>query len=195
MPKAFLFNGIITLQKLFGGYMKNVLVVIDMQNDFIDGSLGTKEAFAIVEAVKAKIRSYPASDLIATMDTHGDDYMETQEGKNLPVPHCIKGTDGWQIRNDIAELLNKAKIYEKPTFGCIALAEDLKQFSENEEIELELVGLCTDICVVSNALLLKATMPEVRISVDASCCAGVTPEKHLAALETMRSCQICLTNA
>ena len=175
--------------------MKKLLIVIDMQNDFIDGSLGTKEAFAIVEAVKAKIRSYPASDIIATMDTHRDDYMETQEGKNLPVPHCIKGTDGWQIRNDIAELLSTAKIYEKPTFGCIALAEDLKQFSENEEIELELVGLCTDICVVSNALLLKATMPEVRISVDASCCTGVTQEKHLAALETMHSCQIRLINA
>lgn len=175
--------------------MKKLLIVIDMQNDFIDGSLGTKEALAIVEAVKAKIRSYPASNMIATMDTHGEDYMQTQEGKNLPVPHCIKGTDGWQIRTDIAELLNKATIYEKPTFGCTALAEDLKKLSENEELELELVGLCTDICVVSNALLLKAVMPEIKIFVDASCCAGVTPEKHLAALETMRSCQIDITNA
>ena len=139
--------------------MRKILIVIDMQNDFIDAALGTKEAVAIVEAVKEKIRSYPAENIIATMDTHGENYMDTQEGKNLPVPHCIKGSDGWQ-----------------------------------EEIELELVGLCTDICVVSNAILLKASMPEVKISVDAACCAGVTPEKHLAALETMRSCQIYVVN-
>ena len=170
--------------------MRKILIVIDMQNDFIDGALGTKEAEAIVEAVKEKIRSYASSDVIATMDTHFENYMETQEGKYLPVPHCIKGTDGWRIRQDIEELLAGAKIYEKPTFGSTAMAEDLKALSEKEEIELELCGLCTDICVVSNALLLKAAMPEVKISVDPSCCAGVTPEKHLAALETMGSCQI-----
>ena len=170
--------------------MRKILIVIDMQNDFIDAALGTKEAVAIVDAVKEKIMSYPAADVIATMDTHGENYMETQEGQNLPVMHCIKGTDGWQIRPDIAELLKEATIYEKPTFGSVKLAEDLKALAEKEEIELELIGLCTDICVVSNALLLKAAMPEVRISVDSSCCAGVTPEKHLAALETMRSCQI-----
>ena len=170
--------------------MRKILIVIDMQNDFIDAALGTKEAVKIVDAVKEKIRSYPAEDVIATMDTHGENYMETQEGKYLPVPHCIKGSNGWQIRSDIAELLSDAKIYEKPTFGSTALAADLKAVSEKEEIELELIGLCTDICVVSNALLLKAAMPEVKISVDAGCCAGVTPEKHLAALETMRSCQI-----
>ena len=175
--------------------MRKMLIVIDMQNDFIDAALGTREAVAIVDAVKEKIRSYPAGDVIATMDTHGDNYMETQEGQNLPVMHCIKGTDGWQIRPDIAKLLADAKIYEKPTFGSTALAADLAALSAKEEIELELIGLCTDICVVSNALLLKATMPEVRISVDASCCAGVTPEKHLAALETMRSCQIHVLNA
>jgi nicotinamidase-related amidase len=174
--------------------MRKISVVIDMQNDFIDMALGTKEAEAIVENVKEKIRSYPTEDVIATMDTHGENYMETQEGQNLPVKHCIKGTEGWQIRPDIAELLTKAKIYEKPTFGSIALASDLKAMSEEEEIELELIGLCTDICVVSNALLLKASMPEVQISVDAACCAGVTPEKHLAALETMRSCQIQVKN-
>ena len=128
------------------------------------------------------------------MDTHGENYMETQEGKNLPVPHCIKDSDGWQIRPDIAQLLNGARIYEKPTFGSTALAADLKAISEQEEIEIELIGLCTDICVVSNALLLKASMPEVKISVDAACCAGVTPQKHLAALETMRSCQIHVVN-
>jgi nicotinamidase/pyrazinamidase len=175
--------------------MRKILVVVDMQNDFIDAALGTPEAVAIVDAVKEKIGSYPAEDIIATMDTHGENYMESQEGQNLPVMHCIKGTDGWKIRPDIAELLEGAKIYEKPTFGSTALAADLKALSETEEIELELIGLCTDICVVSNALLLKASMPEVKISVDASCCAGVTPQKHLAALETMRSCQVNVTNA
>ena len=177
-----------------GKKMRKLLIVIDMQNDFIDAALGTKEAEAIVDAVKEKIRSYPAEDVIATMDTHGENYMKTQEGKYLPVPHCIKGSDGWQIRPDIAEFLTGAKIYEKPTFGSTALAADLKAIADKEEIELELIGLCTDICVVSNALLLKAAMPEVKISVDPSCCAGVTPEKHLAALETMRSCQIQIVN-
>ena len=174
--------------------MRKLLIVIDMQNDFIDGALGTAEAEAIVENVKQKIRAYPPKDVFATMDTHFENYMETQEGKNLPVMHCIKGTDGWKLRPEIEELLTDCRIYEKPTFGSTALAEDLKELSEKEELELELVGLCTDICVVSNALLLKAAMPEVRISVDASCCAGVTPEKHKAALETMRSCQIYVTN-
>ena len=174
--------------------MRKILIVIDMQNDFIDAALGTKEAVAIVDSVKEKIRSYPAANVIATMDTHGENYLETQEGKNLPVPHCIKGSEGWKIRPDIAELLTDAKIYEKPAFGSTAMAADLKALSELEEIELELIGLCTDICVVCNALLLKATIPEVKISVDAACCAGVTPEKHLAALETMRSCQIQVIN-
>ena len=174
--------------------MKKLLIVVDMQNDFIDAALGTPEAVSIVEAVKEKIRSYPAENVIATMDTHGEDYLKTQEGRNLPVTHCVKGTDGWQIRPDIAELLTEARIYEKPAFGSTALAADLKALSEKEDLELELVGLCTDICVVSNALLLKAAMPEIRIFVDAACCAGVTPEKHQAALETMRSCQIYVVN-
>lgn len=175
--------------------MRRMLVVVDMQNDFIDAALGTAEAVAIVDAVKEKIRSYPIENVIATMDTHDENYLETQEGRNLPVTHCVKGSDGWKIRPDIATLLDGAKIYEKPTFGSTALATDLQTLSQSEDIELELIGLCTDICVVSNALLLKAYMPEVRISVDASCCAGVTPEKHLAALETMRSCQVNVTNA
>ena len=170
--------------------MKKILIVIDMQNDFIDGALGTAEAVGIVETVKENIRSYPPKDVIATMDTHFENYMQTQEGRYLPVPHCVRGTEGWEIRPEIAGLLKGAKVYEKPTFGSMQLAEDLKAAAEKEEIELELIGLCTDICVVSNALLLKAQMPEVRISVDASCCAGVTPQKHEAALETMRSCQI-----
>ena len=174
--------------------MRKILIVVDMQNDFIDAALGTREAVAIVEAVKDKIRSYRPEDVIATMDTHGEDYMKTQEGENLPVEHCIRGTEGWKIRPDIAELLTGARIYEKPTFGSTALAEDLKALSEKEEIELEIIGLCTDICVVSNALLLKAFMPEVRISVDAACCAGVTPESHQAALTTMKYCQVHVIN-
>jgi len=175
--------------------MRKILIVIDMQNDFIDAALGTAEAVAIVENVKDKIRTYPAEDVIATMDTHHENYMQTQEGKYLPVPHCIAGTDGWKIRSDIQALLGCARIYEKPTFGSMALAQDLAELSKREELELEVIGLCTDICVVSNALLLKAAMPEVKITVDAACCAGVTPEKHLAALETMRSCQIQVVNA
>ena len=175
--------------------MRKLLIVIDMQNDFIDQALGTPEAVGIIENVKKKIDSYPRENVIATMDTHTENYMDTQEGKYLPVPHCIKGSEGWQIRPDIQALLEGAKIYEKPTFGSVDLAKDLQALSENEEIELELVGLCTDICVVSNALLLKANMPEIKISVDASCCAGVTPENHLAALEPMRSCQIQVENA
>ena len=175
--------------------MRRILIDIDMQNDFTDAALGTKEATAIVENVKNKIRSYPVADVIATMGTHGENYMDTQEGGNLPVVHCVKGTDGWKIRPDIAVLLTWAKIYEKPTFGSTVLAADMKKLADTEEIELELIGLCTDICVVSNALLLKAFMPEVKISVDADCCSGVTPEKHQAALETMRSCQIHVENA
>lgn len=170
--------------------MRNILIVIDMQNDFIDGSLGTKEAEAIVDNVKNKIRIYDPADVIATMDTHETNYLQTQEGKYLPVEHCIRGTEGWKIRPDIAAELKHAAVYEKPTFGSTAMAEHLRQIAQHEEISLELIGLCTDICVISNALMLKAYMPEVPIKVDSSCCAGVTPEKHLAALETMRSCQI-----
>lgn len=176
--------------------MKKILVVIDMQNDFIDGALGTPEAVAIVENVKAKILSYPKENVFATRDTHHQYYMDTQEGRNLPVPHCIRGTDGWQIRPEIAELIFPDHIVDKPTFGSTQLAKLMEVLERREEdgIEIELVGLCTDICVVSNALLLKASMPETPISCDASCCAGVTPAKHEAALETMRSCQIRIIN-
>ena len=176
--------------------MKKILVVIDMQNDFIDGALGTPEAAAIVENVKAKILSYPKENVFATRDTHHQYYMDTQEGRNLPVPHCIRGTDGWQIRPEIAELIFPDHVVDKPTFGSTQLAKLMEVLERREEdgIEIELVGLCTDICVVSNALLLKASMPETPISCDASCCAGVTPAKHEAALETMRSCQIKIIN-
>lgn len=170
--------------------MRKILVVVDMQNDFIDGALGTPEAVAIVENVKARIREYDKADVFVTMDTHFPEYLQTQEGRNLPVEHCIKGTEGWQIRSDIAELLTDAHVYEKPTFGSVALAKDIAEIAAKEEIEIEVLGLCTDICVVSNALLLKANMPEVKITVDHTCCAGVTPESHEAALMTMQMCQI-----
>jgi len=173
-----------------GVNMRKILVVVDMQNDFIDGALGTKEAVRIVDSVIKKIKEYDIKDIYATRDTHGTDYLSTQEGKNLPVEHCIKGTKGWEIRNEIAELLKDAVIVDKPTFGSIELADLLSKANEKEELEIELVGLCTDICVVSNALLLKAKMPEVKISVDETCCAGVTVESHKAALETMKMCQI-----
>lgn len=170
--------------------MRKILVVIDMQKDFIDGTLGTKEAQAIVGAVVDKIRQYPAGNVYATRDTHQADYLETSEGKNLPVVHCVEGTQGWELHPDVAEALGNAVIVNKPTFGSIVLADLLQEENDKEELEIELVGLCTDICVVSNALLLKAAMPEVRISVDASCCAGVTPKSHEAALLTMKMCQI-----
>ncbi len=170
--------------------MRKILIIVDMQNDFIDGALGTPEALAIVENVKARIREYDPEDMFVTMDTHAPEYLSTQEGRFLPVEHCIRGTDGWKIRSDIAELLTGAHVYEKPTFGSVALAKDIAEIASNEELEIEVLGLCTDICVVSNALLLKANMPEVLISVDPSCCAGVTPESHEAALKTMQMCQI-----
>ena len=170
------------------------LVVVDMQKDFIDGSLGTEEAQGIVEKVKEKILSYPKDMVYATLDTHGEDYLSTQEGKMLPVPHCIKGTEGWGLHPALKELILPDHFFEKGSFGSLSLAEFMRElFRQQDSMEgasIELVGLCTDICVVSNALLLKAFLPEVPVSVDSSCCAGVTKEKHLAALETLRSCQI-----
>ena len=174
--------------------MRKILIVIDMQNDFIDAALGSEEAAAIVEAVKDKIRSYPAEDVIATMDTHDENYLQTQEGKYLPVPHCIRGTEGWQIRPDIKELLTGAEIIEKPVFGSMALAAGLKDLSKKEEIELELIGLCTDICVISNAAVIKAFDPEVKIIVHKALCAGVTPESHENALKAMAACQCSIAD-
>lgn len=174
--------------------MRKILVVIDMQNDFIDGSLGTKEAEAIVYNVVKKIGQYDVKDIYATRDSHLENYLETAEGQKLPVLHCIEGTIGWEINEMVAKALEGAVIINKPTFGSVVLAELLQAENDREELEIELVGLCTDICVVSNALLLKAVMPEVSISVDASCCAGVTPESHKAALTTMEMCQITVTN-
>jgi len=171
---------------------KKYLIVVDMQKDFVNGSLGTKEAEAIVPAVLAKVRNFDGQ-VIFTKDTHFEDYLSTSEGKLLPVEHCIKGTEGWMLLEELEQYCeeHRSPVYEKITFGCKALALDFLAKQETEGVEsIELIGLCTDICVVSNALLLKAFLPETEISVDATCCAGVTPDKHSAALETMASCQI-----
>lgn len=168
-----------------------ILVVVDMQNDFITGSLGTKEAQAIVPKVVEKISTWDG-EIYLTRDTHRTNYLSTQEGKNLPVEHCIMCTEGWDIHEDIIKLFDQSILFKgifvKSTFGCRKLTEMLGTISDIEEIQL--VGLCTDICVISNALLLKSFLPEVPIVVDASCCAGVTPESHNRALEAMKMCQI-----
>ena len=171
--------------------MKKILIVVDMQKDFVDGALGTKEAIAIVDNVVNKIESFEG-DIIVTYDTHSENYMETQEGKKLPVPHCIKGTDGWKLDKKVQAAVDKKGFYaiEKPTFGSTELVEYIKNNYDINDVEIELIGLCTDICVVSNALLLKANFTETSISVDASCCAGVTVDSHNAALTTMKMCQI-----
>ena len=172
--------------------MKKILVVIDMQNDFIDGSLGTKEAESIVDKVVEKIVAYSEETILITKDTHEEDYLTTAEGKALPVPHCIKGSQGWELNKKIATMLEGVKTFEKPIFASEALAEFLEKEFAKEIFEVELVGLCTDICVVSNAILLKTKIPELKITVDASCCAGVTPKTHEAALSTMAMCQIII---
>ncbi len=169
------------------------LIVVDMQNDFIDGALGTAEAVAILPKVKEKIESFDG-EIIFTRDTHNPDYLATQEGRNLPVEHCIKDTDGWQINAEL-EALRKNEAIDKPSFGSAELAEKLKSYNEKEKIEsIELIGLCTDICVISNAMIIKAYLPETPISVDAACCAGVTPESHENALNAMAVCQIKILN-
>ncbi len=179
--------------------MKRILVVVDMQTDFVDGALGTPEAVAILGRVTAKIKTYaadPNGAILVTYDTHADTYMDTSEGKHLPVPHCIKGTAGWALHPAVAAALDGVTYtaVEKPTFGSVKLPALVKEIASGEDFAVELIGLCTDICVVSNTLLLKAHYPEISISVDASCCAGVTPESHEAALMTMRMCQIEVTN-
>lgn len=169
--------------------MCKVLVVVDMQNDFIDGSLGTDEARAVVGRVAELIaeRRRAGYEIIVTLDTHSPDYLSTQEGIKLPVVHCVKGTRGWQLNEKIAAAAKGCKAYEKDTFGSRDLFRDLARAKPRL---VEFVGLCTDICVVSNALGLKAYLPETEIAVHSDCCAGVTPERHLSALETMKACQI-----
>ena len=171
--------------------MRKFLIVVDMQKDFVNGALGTPEAVAIVPRVAEKIRSFPG-ELFVTLDTHETDYLQTAEGKKLPIPHCIRNTAGWQLDQSVAAALSGKKytVVEKPTFGSTRLPALIAEAAHGEAFSLELIGLCTDICVVSNALLLKAYFPEVPVAVDASCCAGVSPQTHEAALATMQCCQI-----
>ena len=179
--------------------MSKILIVVDMQNDFITGSLGTKEAEAIVEKVVEKIETYKQQGhkVIYTRDTHDETYLDTREGEKLPVVHCVKGTQGWELATAIQKtVISENQIYDKGTFGSVRLGEKIKCLSEEEpKLEIELIGLCTDICVISNALLIKAYLPEADITVDAACCAGVTPESHENALKAMQMCQIDILNA
>lgn len=168
--------------------MKKAIVVVDMQKDFIDGALGTKEAQEMLPRMEAKLSAAQAAGtkIVFTMDTHGEDYLATQEGRRLPVPHCIRGTEGWEIAASLQPFVRAAAaVVEKPAFGSTELPALLEDCDE-----IELVGLCTDICVISNALVLKAFYPEKKISVDASCCAGVTPASHAEALRAMKMCQV-----
>lgn len=182
--------------------MRNILIVVDMQNDFIDGSLGTKEAQEIVPKVVEKIRNFDEDgDLYVTKDTHDEDYLDTQEGIKLPVKHCIFLEDGWYINKDILKVIEERgfdsvrRYFNKPTFGSFRLADHFRrEYKYASNLEITLVGLCTDICVISNAMLIKSVLPEARIIVDASCCAGVTPESHKNALEAMKMCQIEVIN-
>lgn len=174
--------------------MNRYLVVVDMQNDFIDGALGTKEAREIVGNVENELKEFDGTVLF-TRDTHYEDYMETQEGKKLPVPHCIKGEKGWEIWETLEKFRRDRNCltFDKPSFGSVKLAEYFQKANQENPIdEIELIGLCTDICVISNALLLKAFIPEVKISVKRSCCAGVTPESHEAAIISMGCCQVTI---
>lgn len=172
------------------------LVVVDMQNDFISGSLGSEEAKSIVDKVRNRVLEFSGS-VVFTMDTHGDDYLESQEGANLPINHCIYGSYGWDIEESIwdASECRDPYCFEKHTFGSLGLCEHIRIVNSVRPIEeVVIVGLCTDICVISNAIMLKSFVPEVKISIDASCCAGTTPENHENALRAMRQCQIYIEN-
>lgn len=174
--------------------MQDLLFVVDMQNDFIDGSLGTKEAEAILPRVREVIDSYPPDKVYFTRDTHQKNYLETQEGRKLPVPHCIKDTEGWQIEDSL-EKRRQTEAIDKGSFGSMELARLLAELNQEEEIRsLRFVGLCTDICVISNSLIAKAALPEAEVIVDASACAGVTPDQHQTALDAMKACQITIEN-
>ena len=173
--------------------MNRILVVVDMQNDFVSGSLGTKEAQEIVSNVIAKIKDYKENGfrVFATKDTHYEDnYFDTQEGKNLPVLHCIKDTWGWELVDGVKELIDPKDIFTKESFGSLNAMEEVSKLTKQETTEVEFIGLCTDICVISNVAIFKAIVPEIKVIVDSKCCAGVTPEKHESALETMRSIQV-----
>ena len=174
--------------------MRSILIVVDMQKDFVTGVLASAEAQAILPEVKAKISEDDCAgkEIIFTRDTHGEDYMQTNEGQHLPVPHCIKGTDGWQICSELTDgVTSEYKTVDKPTFGFLGWKDVLaSETADGSDLDIEMIGVCTDICVVSNALILKALYPEATVRVDAGCCAGVTPEAHAAALATMRACQV-----
>ena len=170
--------------------MRKILLVIDMQNDFVDGALGSPEAVAALPCVLREIAKYPKENIIATRDTHAEDYMQTREGRYLPVPHCIKNTTGWELNPEVAAAVDGCLIIDKPTFGSTALCDHICSLAQKEKIEVTLIGLCTDICVVSNAMLIKAALPEIDVKIVADACAGVTPESHRAALQTMQMCQI-----
>ena len=171
--------------------MHNILIVVDVQNDFVDGSLGTKEAVSIIPNVCSKIKNFEG-DIYVTKDTHFDNYLNTSEGKKLPIEHCVKERDGWQLNEYVERALSDKEytIIEKNSFGSLELPDIIRQKYSNLDFQIEIVGLCTDICVVSNALILKANFPENEIKVDASCCAGVTVKSHNASLLTMKMCQI-----
>ena len=177
--------------------MKHVLIVVDMQNDFVDGALGSPEAVAILPSVAEKIRSHEGK-IIFTRDTHTEDYMNTREGKHLPIPHCIKGSKGWEIKDEVwAAAAGKPDVLviDKPTFGSTELSAYLTaEAAEDSLCEVTLIGICTDICVISNAMLIKAALPEIDVTVDAACCAGVTSESHENALKAMQMCQIHIQN-
>ena len=173
--------------------MQDILIVVDMQNDFIDGALGTAEAVAIVPKVAEKVKGFKGT-VIFTRDTHGENYMQTQEGRNLPVPHCIKGSHGWEVCPAL-EPLRTGLTIDKPTFGSAELGRLILELDAKEPVgSITLVGLCTDICVISNAMIAKAFLPEVPVTVDAACCAGVTPESHLHALTAMKMCLVRIEN-
>lgn len=170
---------------------RKIVVIVDMQHDFIDGALGTPEARAMMPRFIQQIKDDPKDTAyIFTRDTHNEDYLSTMEGRNLPILHCVKGTWNWDIRSDFYDIfVNKPFIVDKSTFGSIELMETIKDFID-EDTEIEFRGVCTDICVVSNAILAKTWFPENLIAVNSNLCAGSTPEKHEAALEVMKSCQI-----
>lgn len=171
---------------------EKLLLVIDMQKDFVTGALANKEAERIIEPIAGKIEAYQENQnpVFFTRDTHGEDYMETQEGRLLPVPHCKKDTDGWQIVDQLRPYACEENVLDKPVFGCLQLPEWIEEKLGHAPKEIELCGVCTDICVISNAMILKAAFPETVVTADGAYCAGVTPESHQTALEAMKACQV-----
>lgn len=170
--------------------MRKLLIVIDMQKDFTYGALRNEDAIAVIQKVKEKVEKFKG-EVIFTLDTHGDDYMHTQEGRKLPVPHCIKGSEGQELVDELKPYAENRLVLEKETFGSVKLGEILKEMNASDPLgEITLIGVCTDICVISNAMIAKAALPEVTVKVDSTCCAGVTPESHNIALEAMKACQI-----